>query len=117
MSYFEDRNYGCDTVIRVSRPHGMYMGGKVLCSDGKVRALNRIATASDTFFSVPAQVKVGRKTVSGYVTFETARGLSTPTPDDPVVAKFCAYAYGKNGHLLPGGTWQDDAKALQKGAA
>jgi hypothetical protein len=46
-------------------------------------------------------VKVGGKTVTGYITTETRDGYSTATDDDPAVVKFVAYRYGKNGHLLP----------------
>lgn len=71
-----------------------YVGGRVLCTDGKVRKLARISQYADTFFSVPAAVKVKGKTVSGYVTFETDEN-----DEDTVV--FRAYNYGKNRGMLP----------------
>jgi hypothetical protein len=94
------RRYANGTCLEQSMPWGLYHGGRVLCSDGKVRALARIAQTADTFFSVPAAVRVRGRTVSGYVTISTISGLSTATPTDPVVARFVAYTYGKNGALL-----------------
>jgi hypothetical protein len=50
-------------------------GSRALCSDGKIRALSRLAAQADTWFSIPAGVKVGRKYVTGYVTHdESATG-------------------------------------------
>ena len=97
----ESRVYAEGTELVRSFPWGCYHGGRALCSDGKVRALARIASTADTFFSVPAAVKVAGRTVSGYVTVECVSGSSVPTDDDPLVVRFVAYSYGKNGHLLP----------------
>ena len=57
-----------------------------LCEDGDVR----LATygAADTWFSCPAKMRVGAKTVYGYVTRQTLDGYETETPDDPAVYKF-----------------------------
>lgn len=101
----ERRPYGNDTGLVVRYPWGIYVSGRAMCSDGKVRALKRISDTADTFFSVPAAVAVNGKTVSGYVTLETAAGFSTETPDDPTVVKFVAVTYGKNGGMLPAGKW------------
>jgi len=90
------------TYLVQSYPWGLYHGGRAVCSDGKVRSLARIAQTADTFFSVPAAVKVKGRTVSGYVTVECRSGSSVPTDDDPTVVRFVAYSYGRNGHLLPG---------------
>jgi hypothetical protein len=65
-----------------------------------------LAQTADTFFSIPASVTVGGKTVSGYVTVETAAGLTTSTDDDPAVVKFVAAQYGKNAGMLPEGAWR-----------
>jgi hypothetical protein len=100
------REYGLDTWVSSSYPFGLYAGAQVLCSDGRVRKCARIASTADTFFSVPAAVKVAGKTVSGYVTIEALSGLSTETEDDPAVVKFVAYTYGKNGDLLPKGAFR-----------
>lgn len=63
-----------------------------LCSDGKRRYV-WLTGHADTFFSIPASVKVQGKSVSGFVT--TVEG------SDPVDYEFHANIYGKNGHLLP----------------
>lgn len=47
-------------------------GSRALCSDGKIRSLSYLAQQADTFFSVPAAVKVGRRYVRGYVCTEEA---------------------------------------------
>jgi len=73
-----------------------------MCSDGRVRTIKRMAQTADTFFSVPASVRVRGRTVAGYVTTETVQGLSTATDDDPEIVRFIAYTYRKNGELLPG---------------
>jgi len=70
---------------------------KALCTDGK-RRYAQITGVADTFFSIPAKVKVKERTVSGYVTGFCNRSKDKETPD----YKFIAYSYGKNGHLLPG---------------
>jgi hypothetical protein len=92
----ERRPYALGTFLTQSFPWGTYsLPGRALCSDGKVRALARIAITADTFFSVPSAVKVAGRTVSGFVT----------TDDDDegnVSVRFIAYSYGRNGHLLPG---------------
>lgn len=93
--------YADDTELRYRMPWSLFCGGRALCSDGKVRALARIASTADTFFSVPAAVKVKGKTVSGFVTIETREGFSTATDNDPAVVKFRRYDYGKNANLLP----------------
>jgi len=95
-------NYADGTSLVQSSPWGLFHGGRALCTDGKVRSLARIATTADTFYSVPAAVKVKGRTVSGYVTVECRSGSSVPTDDDPAVVRFVAYSYGRNGHLLPG---------------
>lgn len=80
-----------------------FVSGRALCVDGKVRAVRFPSGGiADTFFSVPATVTVGGKTVSGYVTVETVEGYSIPAEDDPEIVRFVANSYGRNGHLLPG---------------
>lgn len=105
------RNYASGTYLDSRMPWGVYVGGAVLCSDGKVRKLARIAQTADTFFSVPASVQVQGKTVAGYVTVETLAGFSTETESDPAVAKFVAYSHRKNGHLLPGLAYRSEHAA------
>lgn len=97
--YLRDYAYGTYTVQ--GGAWSQFIDGKALCSDGEVRRLRFYDGIADTFFSVPCSVSVKGKTVSGYMTIETKDGLSTPTYDDPLVVKFVAYKYGKNGGLLP----------------
>ena len=107
------RKYAYGTLLVVDMPFSFYVGGKVMCSDAKVRTLKRIASTADTFFSVPAAIDVWdgerNRTVAGYVTFETVKGSSVDSANDPMVAKFRAYAYGKNHDALPDGAWRVDA--------
>lgn len=105
---YDTREYGHGTSITSSYPWGVHVTAKVMCSDGVVRKVKRIAQTADTFFSIPASVTVKGKTVAGYVTIETTAGSSVEMPDDPAVAKFIAYRYGKNFGLLPDGMWRID---------
>lgn len=97
----ETRNYACDTSLTVTYPWGLYVAGRALCADGKVRTLKRIAQTADTFFSVPASVTVKGRTVAGYISIQTRAGFDTATPDDPAIVRFHAYQYRANGALLP----------------
>lgn len=106
MGQLERRKYSHGTYLTVEYPWGVYHGGRVMCSDGRVRALKRIATTADTFFSVPASVAVRGRTVAGYVTVECVSGSSVETDDDPAVAKFVAVTYGRNHDALPDGVWR-----------
>ena len=81
----ERRAYAAGTFLTVAFPWGIFgTPGRVLCDDGKLRALVRIAPSADTFFSVPAAVRARGKTVAGYV------GVENET------AVFHAYLYRKN---------------------
>lgn len=82
-----------------------YIAGRAICSDGKVRALRFRSGIADTFFSIPASVKVNGKTVAGFVTIETEEGFSTHSEGDPSIVKFIAYQYRTNRDLLPVGSW------------
>lgn len=98
--------YADDTHLTVLEGFGSgFVGGRVMCSDGKVRRLHRIAQTADTFFSIPASVQVWhngkRVTVTGYVTIETRDGFSVERPGDPSVVKFVTCKYGKNHEALP----------------
>lgn len=97
----ESRTYALGTRLDVTYPWGLHTGGRALCSDGRTRELKRIAQTADTFFSVPAAVRVNGRTVTGFVTVETLVGWSTETDEDPYVVRFVANRYGRNGHLLP----------------
>lgn len=78
----------------------------VICSDGVQRSAYCSDRGADTFFSIPARVYVGRRTVAGYVTRETLQGWSTETEGDPAAWKFSAYAYRSNADALPKGVWK-----------
>lgn len=92
----EKREYAMGTYLEVLYPFGQYIGGKAMCSDGKVRKLIRISETADTFFSVPAAVKVGTKKVSGYVTVDAFNFTFEQT-----IVRFVAVKTGKNHNLLP----------------
>jgi len=69
-----------------------YQAKRVLCSDGKRRHAFNLRTP-DTYFSLPASVKVKGKTVTGY--------LTTGETDGNRDVFFRSYTYGKNGGMLP----------------
>lgn len=90
---------GCETVL--SRfPFAQLV--RVLncpCQDGQRRTAIITGTA-DTFFSIPAKVRVGGKWVTGFVT----------SADDlyfPAGYEFRANRFGKNGHLIPEHPYRD----------
>jgi hypothetical protein len=62
-----------------------------MCPDG-IRRYARLTGQPDTFFSIPASVKYGGVTVSGFVT-----GRSNPEGED---YEFCPYTYRKNAGLF-----------------
>lgn len=105
--------YAHGTELVTRQPWGVFVSGRALCSDGRVRALARIAATADTFFSVPAAVKVKGKTVAGYVTVETQDGWTTVTETDPAVVKFVAYQNAKNANLLPGSAFRGKPELRQ----
>lgn len=78
---------------------------KALCADGSQRSAYCSALGADTFFSIPAHVKVRGRTVAGYVTRSTLNGFSTETPADPAVWKFVHYPGRKNGGLIERQEW------------
>lgn len=59
------------TFAKTCGPWGLFTrcGHRLLCADGVIRAAELAAT-SDTFFSVPARVRVRGVWVSGYYTGE-----------------------------------------------
>lgn len=95
----ETKRYGYDTELTVERPWGWYLSGRAFCPDGKVRALARISTTADSFYSVPAAVKVAGRTVSGFVSIEDTV-YDRPDVDDQVVI-FTPNESGRNAGLLP----------------
>jgi hypothetical protein len=113
----DTRDYADCTSVTQSYPIGTYRAARVMCSDGRVRAVKRIAATADTFFSVPCAVTVTGRTVSGYLTVEARSGSSVTTDDDPAVVKFIAYDYGRNADRLPTGPWRSDRPATPTVAA
>ena len=72
MSHSKNCSYQGSTLIASSTgPWDLYrpLGHRLLCSDGVVRAA-KMASTADSFFSVPASVRVNGKHVSGYMTSE-----------------------------------------------
>lgn len=59
------------TFVNTTHPWGLFSrrGHRLLCSDGVIRAAE-LAPTADTFFSVPARVRVKGKWISGYYTGE-----------------------------------------------
>lgn len=72
----EKRTHG-QTHISISYPWGVHPrnGHRLLCRDGKIRAAE-LAPTADTFFSIPARVRVRGKWISGYATTDTVDGSS-----------------------------------------
>ena len=65
MKFYKARRTGL--VCR--QPFGLFIrkGSRVLCSDGKIRPLARLAETADTIFSVPAAVRIKGRYIHGYV--------------------------------------------------
>jgi len=79
-----------------------YVAAQALCEDGVVRSIRfHNGGHADTFFSIPASVRVGSTWVSGFVHTSSLGGSDVITDDDPAVVRFRAYTYGKNYDLLP----------------
>ena len=100
-------SYANGTWLRTATMWDLYTAGAALCGDGKVRTLARIAATADTFFSIPATVKVRGKTVSGYVSLrdDIDRPHTTGTARDPgATVVFTPNSHGKNAGMLP--AWQ-----------
>jgi hypothetical protein len=64
------RYYKDGTSLITDGPWSIFVGGRALCPDGKVRALSWVAQCADSYWTVPAAVKVKGKKVSGFVTFK-----------------------------------------------
>jgi hypothetical protein len=64
------RFYGNGTSLTTMGPWSIFVGGRAVCPDGKVRALAWIAQCADSYWTVPAAVKVKGKKVTGFVTFK-----------------------------------------------
>lgn len=76
-----------------------------LCPDGVRRtAYPTTDGLADTFFSIPARVRITRDgsrfTVGGYITIATEDGFTVESMRDRHTVLFRPYLYGANGHLL-----------------
>lgn len=63
------------TTINYSQPWGLIRrnGNRLLCADGKVRAAE-LAQCPDTYFSIPASVRIKGKRITGYATGDERDG-------------------------------------------
>ena len=93
--------YAQGTNLQTRAPWGVFVGGRALCSDGKVRRLARIAICADTAWTISGAVKVNGKTVSGFVSVEMVSGSSVWTEDDPAIVRFHALPDRANDCELP----------------
>ena len=87
------------TAVAVTMPWSVFVrkGTRLLCSDGKIRAPQYLAQTADTFFSVPAAVRVNGKYVTGYMTQKTYFDKNTGLD----VNAYCFVQHVGNAHLLP----------------
>ena len=92
------------TNINSTQPWGLITrrGTRLLCADGKIRSVSHIASTPDTFFSIPASVRVNGKTVTGYATTEEQTWIKGVNEKEFKCAfVFRKHTNGKNQHLLP----------------
>jgi len=61
-----------NTGLTVTYPWGTFVrkGSKALCADGKIRSLANLSTTANTFFSIPAAIRIGKAYITGYVSTE-----------------------------------------------
>lgn len=64
------------TSVTQTQPWGLFLrnGHRLLCADGVIRAAT-LAPTADTYFSVPAAIRIKGKPVSGYMAVEESRAL------------------------------------------
>ncbi len=101
------------TGLVSTQPWGLHRrtGSRVLCSDGKIRSLAYLATTADTFFSVPAAIRINGKYVTGYVTTDEVAPESQGYKVRRVATTFRQHD-GQTNHDLPswdsvGADWSD----------
>jgi hypothetical protein len=76
----------------------MRNGARLLCADGVIRAAE-LAETADTFFSVPASVRVNGKRVSGFMGTSGKDNLDSAT--ELRTYTFHQHTNGDNAALLP----------------
>lgn len=97
--------YGGGTSITTEL--GMNVGARVLCADGRVRAVRAMAREQRQSDGIAAVLPIHKKRVSGLVVLRTITGNTTGTTDRPLVAMFVASSTSKNAALLPGVPWEE----------
>ena len=77
-------------------PWGLFRrcGHRLLCADGVIRAAE-LAQCADTFFSIPASIRIRGKRISGYATTDESEGVRVYTfcPHDKHKPAFPALAW------------------------
>lgn len=68
------------TFLSQTYPWGLFRrtGHRLLCADGVIRAAE-LAQCADTYFSIPASVRIKGKRVSGYATCDESEGVRVHT--------------------------------------
>ncbi len=63
------------TKINYTYPWGLIRrnGNRLLCADGVIRAAE-LAQAPDTFFSIPAHIRIKGKRIEGYASSDESKG-------------------------------------------
>lgn len=84
------------TFLSQSYPLGLFWrtGHRLLCADGSIRAAE-LAQCADSFFSIPASVRIRGKRISGYATCDEVEGVRVHTfrPHDCHKLEFPALAW------------------------
>ena len=68
------------TFFSQTYPWGLFRrcGHRLLCADGIIRAAE-LAHTADTFYSIPASIRIRGKRVTGYATCDEANGVRVHT--------------------------------------
>jgi hypothetical protein len=68
------------TSLAKTYPWGLFRrcGHRLLCADGVIRAAE-LAQCADTFFSIPASIRIRGKHVTGYATSDESEGVRVYT--------------------------------------
>ena len=63
------------TNLASVQPWGLIIrkGTRLLCADGVVRSVSRISSTADTFFSVPAAIRIRGVNITGYATSDETK--------------------------------------------
>lgn len=63
------------THINFTQPWGLIRrnGNRILCADGIIRAAE-LSQCADTFFSIPASIRIKGKRISGYASSDESQG-------------------------------------------